>query len=110
MNAEPVAEPAFDMEVRRVGDSGVLTLTGELDVENAPRVSEALDWLCQQGYREVNVDLHDVDFLDSSGLAAFIRAHQALASTGRELVLNRPSRSIRRLLGVTGLAGEFTVR
>ncbi|HVX43346.1 MAG TPA: STAS domain-containing protein [Mycobacteriales bacterium] len=105
------SEPgAFDLSVRVSSGSGEVILSGELDVASAPRVGETLDWLCEQGCREIVVDLADVSFVDSSGLAAFVRAHQALQHSGGRLTLRRPGHSMRRLLTMTGLTGEFRIQ
>lgn len=101
---------AFDLSVRVSDRTGEVTLSGELDIASAPRLGETLDWLCEQGCQEIVVDLVAVSFVDSSGLAAFVRAHQTLQHSGGRLTLRRPGHSMRRLLEMTGLTSEFTIQ
>lgn len=103
-------EAALDIRVVYGGDHGTIELTGELDAQGAPRLSEVLDHLRDSGHREIRVNLRNVSFLDSSGLGAFVRGNRMLAKAGGELVLVRPSKTVRHLLEVTGLAAEFTIR
>ena len=103
-------EPAFDLAVRVSDDTGTVTLAGDLDIASAPRLGETFDWLCEQGCQQIVVDVAEVSFVDSSGLAAFVRAHQTLLHAGGRLTLRRPGHSMRRLLEMTGLSSEFRIQ
>jgi anti-sigma B factor antagonist len=104
------AEPALDMVVRNSSWSAMLTVSGELDMATAPQFSETLSWLLGQNHHQVTVDLGRVSFVDSSGLAIFIRAHHEMTEMGGRLVLSNPSKPVRRLLDVTGLGNELTIQ
>lgn len=103
-------DATLDIRVHYGGDHGMIELDGELDAQNAPRLTEVLDHLRDAGHREIRVDLRNVSFLDSSGLGAFVLGNRMLAKANGELVLVRPSKTVRHLLAVTGLAAEFTIR
>lgn len=55
------------------------------------------------------VDFGEVTFIDSSGLAALVRAHRNAALRGRRLLLIGVGESTRRVLGITGLDGVLHV-
>ncbi|MEZ5234307.1 MAG: STAS domain-containing protein [Acidimicrobiales bacterium] len=57
-----------------------VALRGELDIDSAPRVRSELAAAVESGAPTVLVDLHDVTFMDSSGLSALVAAGQALAA------------------------------
>jgi anti-sigma B factor antagonist len=92
-----VSEPtALSIETSRENGTMVVRLAGELDVADAPRLDGVLvgfDGL------PVVIDLSALEFVDSSGLAVFVRAHNA----GRGLRLRSPSRIVGRALEVSGL-------
>ena len=74
----------------------VLTLSGELDLVNAARVSDTLDALTS-GQQKVVVDLTSLTFIDSSGIHAILapRAGQ------QGIVIVCPAGNVRRVFDVT---------
>ena len=98
----------MDVEVTEASGSTVVRVRGELDLATAPQLDEALGGIDPGGH--VVVNLSEVGFLDSSGLAVLLQARQRLgAADGAELrlVVSRPS--ILRVLEVTGLMAVFPV-
>jgi anti-anti-sigma factor len=77
------------------------------DQPTVPRLNEVLEWLCRQSHHQVTIDVAGVNFIDSSGLAAFVHAHQTLTAAGGRLALAHPSRPVQRLLSLTGLDHEL---
>ncbi|NUR05509.1 MAG: STAS domain-containing protein [Nocardioidaceae bacterium] len=51
----------------------------------------------------VTVDLADVDFVDSSGLATFIKAHRLLEVRGARLTVAGAQPHVRRMFPITGI-------
>lgn len=60
----------------------LITLTGEIDLQSAPLVREALERCLRDGVRTIDVDLTPVTFCDCSGLNTFIEASQRTAEVG----------------------------
>ena len=79
-------------------DASVLALAGELDLAVADHVRAALD--ATDGTRII-VDLSMLTFLDSSGLAVFIRAKR----DGKDIRLRAPSAQVAHAISVAGLTG-----
>ncbi|MFI7499174.1 STAS domain-containing protein [Streptomyces sp. NPDC049687] len=84
------------------GTRALITLAGEIDLVTAPLVSEALAECLRDGSRRVDVDLTAVTFCDASGLNAFLRASRFATDAGRTLRLHHPSRSMTRIIEITG--------
>jgi anti-sigma B factor antagonist len=81
-----------------------VALSGEYDVS---RVDEVLDLLVQQtSARVVEVDMSGVEFIDSSGFGALIRAQDRLVLDGRHLRLVGVPERVRTLMELVGLV-EF---
>ena len=61
------------IEVTKENDIAIVAVEGEIDVETSPQLRERFDELLAQGEHNFVIDLTGVDFIDSSGLAAFVR-------------------------------------
>src|SRR4051794_41985690 len=68
----------------------VVTVTGEVDVETAPRLRSALLSTADQPALMVVVDLRDVTFLDSTGLGVLVAGLKRARENGGGLHLGRP--------------------
>lgn len=99
------------VEVRAGDDprTAIVVLHDALDVHSAPIVRERLQAVLAQGPKTIIVDLHDVEFIDSTGLGVLIGARRRSHDAGVKLLLARPSRATHRLLVVTGMRRHFTV-
>jgi anti-anti-sigma factor len=77
------------LTIRQEEDHGRyrLVLSGELDLQGAPSVEAAITRLCKAGAIEIEIDLRDLWFIDSSGLQALLRARQLCAQHNCEFFL-----------------------
>ncbi len=89
--------------------TAVVVLHDALDLHSAPLVRERLQEVLTQGWQSVIIDLHDVEFMDSTGLGVLIGARHRSQEAGIKLLLARPSRATHRLLVITGMRRHFTV-
>ncbi|OZM70114.1 anti-sigma F factor antagonist [Amycolatopsis antarctica] len=83
----------------------VVRLAGELDSHSGDRLRAELGGLlggASQGSR-VELDLHRLGFMDSSGLSVLIGAHKQALARGAELVLVGVPPGVHRMLRITGL-------
>jgi anti-sigma B factor antagonist len=83
-------------------DVAVLSVAGDLDMLTAPRLAQALDELLSREPRTIVVDLSEVSFLGSAGLAAIVTAHERAASHEVLRIVAQP-RETRRTFTMTGL-------
>ena len=87
----------------------VVTLRGELDLRGVGELETVLAVAGESG--RVCLDLSELKFIDSTGLATVIRAHQALEGAGGRLaVVCRGEGAVRRAFETTGLMTLLTVR
>lgn len=76
-------------------DSAIARVSGELDIRTTPRLRQTLR-ACLLQARRVVLDLHEVEFIDSSGVHAIVDASVRARQEGRRLVLVRvPSHVLR---------------
>lgn len=90
-------------------DAVVVYPVGDVDYSSLEPLREALLDARVAGVHEIVVDLAEVTFLDSQGLAVILFAHQRQRSVGGSLVLRDPGADVRRLLHVTNLGGVIDV-
>src|SRR5262245_42698189 len=81
-----------------------IVLAGDLDLSTVTDARRVLDAECEKRPSRLVLDVSALDFVDSSGLSAFVRTHRSLAAEGASLVLSGASRSLRRLLEIASLS------
>lgn len=85
----------------------VLSLVGDLDGTGAPRfVSQAADAL-RAGARRLVIELGDVPFVDSAGLASLLNVLRRVRSADATMVLVGVQPQVRHALDQTRLHHEF---
>lgn len=85
----------------------VLTVRGEIDTLTAPAFTAATDELLGAAGDVLVMDLSDVRFLASTGLAVLISAAHRAEERSTRLRLVVTSRAVRRPLEITGTADLF---
>jgi anti-anti-sigma factor len=91
----------LDIEIGATGDIRVVRLGGELDLASVPRLTELLEEVAAP---RVILDLSRLAFIDSSGVAALVRAQQQMDEGGQTLTLTRPSHTVARVFEILGIA------
>jgi anti-sigma B factor antagonist len=87
------------------GGTPVVSLAGELDLTNIERVRSAIGDVLTAGTGRLVVELSELVFMDSSGLALLA----SLARKTPEIELRDPTPIVRRLIGLSGLAEILNV-
>ncbi|MGH3322323.1 MAG: STAS domain-containing protein [Streptosporangiaceae bacterium] len=97
------------LSTRDQDDCTVVTVSGELDLSNAPGFRARLREALTRGSHRVVVDLAGLQFIDSTGLSALIAADQLASHLGGRLCLAAPRGPVSRVLGITGLSRHFRI-
>jgi stage II sporulation protein AA (anti-sigma F factor antagonist) len=87
-----------------VGERGAtLALTGELDLASASRVTREIERLVSE-HRAINIDLRELQFMDSTGIATLVRAFRRAQTMGWELSIDpRLTPQVSRVIALTGV-------
>ncbi|MBD0292873.1 MAG: STAS domain-containing protein [Jiangellaceae bacterium] len=89
----------------------IVSAAGDIDLDSAPRLRDALCEAIREPRPNVLLDLTAVGFVDSTGLAVLLasfRQARALGGSLRMVVPPRPS-IVRKVIEITGLNRLFTV-
>jgi anti-anti-sigma factor len=79
-----------------------VTLAGELDLDSAPRVREAVDACLEQGPALLRLDLGGVRFCDCAGANALLRARLVVLGAGVDLAVEGIGPQPARLFSLIG--------
>ena len=99
----PERRGGLSVFVTNQGSSSILTVGGEIDMDTAPSLRDRLDMLTERGRGDVFVDMSEVTFCGSTGLAVLVAAFEALRTQARVLRVVNPSIPVERLLRLVRL-------
>jgi anti-sigma B factor antagonist len=85
-----------------------LALVGELDMANAETLVAELEQAEAEGPETITVDMRELEFIDSTGIAVLVAAHRRANADGERLRFVRSQATVvQRVLDVTGLDKEL---
>ena len=96
-----IAQPKDDMVK--------IALRGELDLEHAYTFDEELKRVEELEVRCICLDLRELTFLDSCGLARLVAARRRAMKAGRRLVLVRGPAAVQRVFQLTAVDEAFEI-
>ena len=86
-----------------------IALRGELDLEHAYSFDEELKRIEALEPDCICLDLRELTFLDSTGLARLVAAHRRAMRAGRRLVLVRGPAAVQRVFQLTAVDEAFEI-
>jgi anti-sigma B factor antagonist len=102
-------EDQLRIDATRERDRIVLRLHGELDLASVPLLQTELAAVELEGAPLVLLDLHDLQFMDSTGLRAILDAHERSQHRGQGFAVTRASDQVERLLKITRVSEHLRV-
>jgi len=82
----------------------VVKADGEIDLSNTDELRSALDSAIGRSPKGFVIDLQDIVYIDSAGVAVMISAYRRISKAGGVLAVVRPaSPAVRRVLDLIGL-------
>jgi anti-sigma B factor antagonist len=101
--------PPFGLTEEPLLGGLVLTLSGELDLATAPELRKRLVAAIDSGATRIVVDLRQVTFMDSIGLAAVLHARSRLRPAGRLALIVTPGSYAQLVLEITGMPRALAI-
>ena len=89
--------------------SSVLPLKGEIDLHVSPSVTASLNAMIEKKPRRLVVDLSEVTYIDSAGLAALIEAMQKVEGYGGKFLLAGLQETVRSIFEISRLDQVFQI-
>jgi anti-sigma B factor antagonist len=106
-----VARAVTPLAVERSRNDGyeLLTVEGELDIATAPRMLGALNEAIADMDAPLVVDLTDVVFMDSTGLALLMNARRRVVRLGHGFAIICPTGPIARVFEIADMVDSLRV-
>jgi anti-sigma B factor antagonist len=95
------------VDVRHLGTTVEMNLSGELDIATAPTVRHHVARVLQERPEIAVVNLRQVTFIDSSGLHTLLASRKHAVAMGSSLVVIRPAGPADRAFTLSGLDTIF---
>jgi anti-anti-sigma factor len=94
----------LEIAIERQGDTGSMSLTGDLDRSQSERFEQQLQRLAQESaVRNLTLDMQGLRSIDSAGLDVIRTAWASAGRTGVDVILVRASSEVRFALEEIGL-------
>jgi anti-sigma B factor antagonist len=95
--------------VHYVEDVAIVNVSGRITVgEGNVKLRELVRELVDAGHKKIAMNLHEVGYLDSSGMGEIVKTYTTISNQGGQLRLVNPSKRVHDLLEMTRLSGVFT--
>lgn len=100
----------MDINIKRDGTNSVVYVTGEIDLYSSPKLREAiLDLFGKRHQDKVVLNLTDVPYIDSSGIASLVEGLQAAKAKQARFILVGLNEGPRHVLELTKLLNVFEI-
>lgn len=93
----------MDLQIQALEDVTVLTIKGSIDTYTVRGLYQQLDLAVATRSAKLVLNLADVDFMDSSGLAALVQGMKKCRDRGGDLHLCNLQQPVRMILELTRL-------
>jgi anti-sigma B factor antagonist len=97
------------LNVETVGNFTVVTPDGDIDLSKSTELRKSLQPILQEQPARLVIDLHAVQYMDSSGLATLIEALQISRQHGKEFVLCDLSDGVQSIIALSRLDQIFKI-
>ncbi|OHC76267.1 MAG: anti-anti-sigma factor [Rhodospirillales bacterium RIFCSPLOWO2_12_FULL_58_28] len=95
-------------EIREENNTTIVCLKGDVDLESSPAARKILMECVKKGH-PILVDLSEVGYIDSSGVASLVEALQSTRKKGLDFALAHVSEGALRVLHLARLDKIFTI-
>jgi len=100
----------MEIHVKRDGDCSVVYVAGDIDLSTSPKLRETiLDLFQKRKQNKVVVNLSEVNYVDSSGIASLVEGLQEARKKNARFVLVGLNEGPRHVLELTRLLNVFEI-
>jgi anti-sigma B factor antagonist len=104
----PPTDAGLRIDVSEAGGVAAVSLYGALDIATVPTFDQRVDALRRDGHRAVRIDLRDLEFIDSHGLGALLRAWREWGAPDHAIEVVGPRHpQVVRVFAISGADDEL---
>lgn len=100
---------ALEHKVESDERSATVRLGGELDLSVADELRDLLDGLITDGHPRIELDLRDINFVDSRAIGVLIGAQKRAEVAGGRIRVRNPRTAVRKAFDILGLSPVFEI-
>lgn len=100
---------ALELATRNSGKHRIVTVKGELDMNNVKQLKIIFDVEVENGIRDVVVEMTDLSYIDSSGIGIFIAIMNKLRTVNGTVTLMAMKPEVERIFQLTKLTSFFKI-
>ena len=97
------------LTTREADGKTIVAVGGEIDVYTAPKLRDKISELVATGAYDIVVDMHEVEFLDSTGLGMLVGGLKKVRAHDGSLRLVCNQDRLLKIFRITGLAKVFVI-
>jgi len=102
-------EVKMQINVEQKNDISIYRVTGDVDINTSPEIKGSLDKAIQEKRNKIVINLKEVSYVDSSGLATFVEILKNLRVYGGKIKLTNLSPKVKGLFEITRLDKLFDI-
>jgi anti-anti-sigma factor len=101
----------MDIKVTTDGSTATINMKGRFDFSVHRSFKDAYDPLLnEKGITSLDINLAEVDYMDSSALGMLLLLHERAQTGGKEVVLSRANSTVLQILDIANFKKLFTIR
>jgi len=97
-----------EIKFEKIDDDCIIYATGDIDLSNSQELRKTL-LAALKTNQNVYVDLSDVNYIDSSGIASLVEGLQFSKSNNKVFILKNPSKQVSAIMELARLDQVFTI-
>ncbi len=101
---------SFEIKSKEKDNIGIINVKGEIDMLTSPNLRKKLLPFFKKNANGIIVDLSEVSFMDSSGIATLVEGLQWSKKNESEFILTGLGANVRNALALTKLDKVFTIQ
>jgi anti-sigma B factor antagonist len=86
-----------------------ISLKGDLDIASSNSLKDKLTNLIEKNPYSLNLEIKELNYIDSTGLGVLLSILNKLKSNGVEMKLSNPKPNVHKLFKITGLNKVFRI-
>ncbi len=99
----------MEIQQKTEGSVEVISISGEIDLYNAPDIKKLIQALIAENKVKVVIDFDKVTYIDSSGIGAMISSLSNLKKQGGMLKISNIHDSVKKVFELTKLTSFFQI-
>lgn len=100
---------ALNINIKTEEERYLIELKGDLDIYSSPSFSKEISGKFEKENKDLIFDGKDLDYIDSTGLGAFIGIYKNISQTGKNIKIQNLKNNCKKIFKITDLDKIFGI-